>query len=1191
MCVIKPAQEPRWLVSQVNTNANTATQKSERGHGPWPLHLPLPTLTWTVCAQRWHKLCLAATRQPLYRGRVQHAKDTDATADEGQLEAALALIERLRGELDDAILDLALSPLHERLDAMRRGELPEQQLKQVTVMFCDVVGSTALGHVLDPEDINRVMDTALERYTAIVVRWGGRVLQYTGDGMLAAFGTVDVRENDAERAVLAGLGIVAETSLHKERVRQRLGRAGFDVRVGLHTGPVLLGGGVDGENTIRGTTVNLAARMEQNAPPGTLRVSADTWRLCAGSFQAVEQPPLTVKGRTEPMRTWLVERRRPRHEVVSQRGVDGRHLPLVGRDHELRLLQDAWQRLHAAGAGREVITLLGDAGLGKSRLEAEWEEWADAQPQPVLWLRARCQPQTQNQPYSLLRDLLADALEMPDTDGPAQARERFTAAIAPLFEGDEGEPNAHVLGHLLGLHFADSPHVRGMLGNGAQIRLLAWHAAAEVLCRLARRRARPLLLRLEDLHWGDVSSLQFLRHLMSLPSNTAMCLVALARPTLDEHEPQWQLAEHLRIVLQPLSPTHRAELADALLSPLREVPPALLALVTDRADGNPFYMEELVQMLVDRGALVAEPPAERATDEGLRWRFVPERFDHKRLPPTLTGVLQARIDLLPRPQRRALQQASVLGLVFSNEPLRAVDEAAHAALESLTQRGLLVPQAQDALDSDDKFAFSHQLLHQVVYESLLKGDKREAHARAGDWYAELKTARAAEHLSTAADHYERSEQSERAAHFSLLAAEDLAGRFAHEAVIAQASRGLRLANLDDHVRRWRLLLTRQRALRHTGMNDAQWQDLDALGTLAERTGEPLHSATVAVRRTVALDESGDAQRAVELAPGALLLARKAADNMLELTTYSAWVGSLRSIGEHERAEQVAVEALQRLRATGLKSHHESELLNGLATVAMERGDAVQAERLARQALVIDRELHHRIGECVCLINLGANALQRGDFAQAQVDLGEAMTLSRAIGRRTFEMSIQLNLSALELARGNAEQAEEAAGAVAAAAALIGNREYAGFAELSRGSALLELSSPNEAMTAFERARDALAALGQSHLAIEAVAGLARSALARGDTACAFEYAETVFAHWLQHGHFNGTERPFVICLACHDALAEMHDPRAEDILAYSWRELSKQADRWVAGPARDRFMAAHTSHQRLRNLATARGWP
>jgi tetratricopeptide (TPR) repeat protein len=259
----------------------------------------------------------------------------------------------------------------------------------------------------------------------------------------------------------------------------------------------------------------------------------------------------------------------------------------------------------------------------------------------------------------------------------------------------------------------------------------------------------------------------------------------------------------------------------------------------------------------------------------------------------------------------------------------------------------------------------------------------------------------------------------------------------------------------------------------------------------------------------------------------------------------------------------------------------------LANVATERGELALAERLARQALAIDRELRNRIGECVGLINLGANALQRGDFVQARADLDDAMALSRATGRRSLETSIQLNLSALALAEGDAAQAAAAADAGAAVAALIGHRENTAFAQLSRGAALLALARPADARDAFEAARSALMALGQPHLAIEAVAGGVLVALAQGDTQQALAGAAAVHAHWQQHGHFNGTERPLAVCLAGYDALAAAADARAKDLLQCAWAELQQQAARLSAGAARERFLQAHATHRRLCDLAAS----
>ncbi|OYU73634.1 MAG: hypothetical protein CFE45_36780, partial [Burkholderiales bacterium PBB5] len=182
---------------------------------------------------------------------------------EADIEAGLRALERLRGTVDDAVLDLACSALIERLDALRAGLQPDRRLKQVSVLFVDTVGSTALSARFDPETLQAIFDTLLARYTQLVQRHGGRVLQYTGDGLLAAFGTDQTREDDAERAVLAGLAMITETTRNAQTVREAHGIDGFQVRVGIHTGGVLLGGGVDGDNTIRGVTVSLAARMEQ----------------------------------------------------------------------------------------------------------------------------------------------------------------------------------------------------------------------------------------------------------------------------------------------------------------------------------------------------------------------------------------------------------------------------------------------------------------------------------------------------------------------------------------------------------------------------------------------------------------------------------------------------------------------------------------------------------------------------------------------------------------------------------------------------------------------------------------------------------------------------------------------------------------------------------------------------------------
>ena len=1134
-----------------------------------------------------------------------------------QLEAGLLALERLRGEIDDAVLDLAQSALRDRQAALLSGTLPEQRLRQATVLFVDVVGSTALGGKLEPEDIHLVMDTALARFTDIVDRFNGRVLQYAGDSLLAAFGTQEVREDDAENAVQAGLGIVAEARLQADRVRREHGHPGFNVRVGLHTGPVLLGGGVDAANTIRGATVNMAARMEQAAPPGSVRISAATQRLVAGQFDLLEQPPLQVKGHAEPLRTWLVARRL--HGAASaQRGVAGLQTPLIGREDAVQALQRAWQRLHAGHVGSPAdppaprvatLVLVGEAGLGKSRVLAHWQAWAHAQPQRALWLQAQGRPQQERVPYAMLRNLLADALMLPDSDTPALARERFTANVAPWLQADFGAdaavPEAQLLGHLLGLNFSDSPHLRGILQQGAQIRQRALHSAAVLLAQLASSRSLPLLLCLDDMHWADDASLDFVQSLPLRGLTLPVLVLLAARPTLDERRPDGLDPAHSRTLLSPLLPADRITLAQALLLPLQQPAPVLQDLLVRRAGGNPFFMEELLQMLLDQGVLQAGSGA----GAGPQWTLKEGVLDLQAVPATLSGVLQARLGALPAAERQALQQASVLGPVFLQPTLGAIDVSAPPHLPALCRRALLLGRAaavadsaaDSTADSAAEFAFAHLILQQVAYARLLRREKQPLHGAAARWYAGLATARAADYLGVAADHFEQAGEPLLAVRYSLLAAEDLAQRFAHAAVVEQASRGLALLDAeegdeghagDNSDTRWRLLLLRQRGLRLGGQPQAQAQDLRALAALAQRSQNPQHLAIVALRQAVAADETGHPQEAAALAPHALAAARAAADTALELASYAVWAGSLRASGQHAQARTVAAEGLARARACR-DSFAESELLVAGAAIATEQGDGTASAVLLRQALRIQQERGDRSGECVSRVNLGAAALQLGDFAGAEADLKEALRLARLIGNRTFELTALINLATARLPLLRAPEARMDADAAVALAQAIRNPEYEAFAHITLGSVQLVQSQTQNgaerASEAFTRAEELLAGLNLSHLGIEAVAWRARARLQAGDTQAAAQDADTVLAHQALQGHFNGTEKPHLIRLICCEVLQALNDDRAAAVLSDSWQALQRDAQALQNEAARSRYLEAHAHHRELRRLAQAAG--
>lgn len=644
-----------------------------------------------------------------------------------QIETTIAALEAQRALLGDAVVDSALAPLRRELVARRAGPaVPPQQLKQVSVLFVDVVGSTAMGQRLEPEDIHAVMDGALERFTAVVRANRGRVLQYTGDGMLAAFGTEESHEDDVESAILAGLGIIEEAARQAPRVRREHGVPDFNVRAGINTGTVLLGGGVDAEGSIRGAVVNVAARMEQSAPAGGLRISHDAYRHVRGVFDVAEQPPISVKGVEVPVRSYLVLSARSRALRGSARGIDGVETHMIGRDRELATLCEAFDAV-AAGAALRAVTVVADAGLGKSRLLGEFQKVLQADHAECSVLLGRAQPRSALQPYELLHDLMYRHLNISDGDSAAAARAKLIDGLGPLFGADDEAP-AHLLGHLIGLDFSTSPHVAGLLNDAAQLRDRSFDAAARFLSRLAQRNHAPVIVLLDDLHWADDASLDLVRHLLTSHLDASLMMLMLTRPDLMERRIGWidDATTQVRLDLSPLGKVESEQLAEVLLQRIAQIPSSVRTLVTEAAEGNPFYMEEFVKMLIDDGVIAAEAGG---------WRVRNDRLLAMHVPPTLTGVLQVRLDALTPRDKAALQQAAVVGHLFSDQTLAAIDPAAPQALPALLRKQMIVRRDVPAADGTHEYAFQHNLLHQVTYDSVLKGPKRSGHQRIGAYWS------------------------------------------------------------------------------------------------------------------------------------------------------------------------------------------------------------------------------------------------------------------------------------------------------------------------------------------------------------------------------------------------------------------------------------------------------------------------
>ena len=1087
-----------------------------------------------------------------------------------QIESAIAALEAQRAVLGDAVVATAIAPLHDKLAALRLRSPSEQQRKTVTVLFMDVVGSTQLTQRLDPEEVHAVMDTALVRLTELVRARQGRVLQYAGDSLLAAFGADQSLEDDAERAVRAGLDILAEAPLLAARFRERQGLEKFDLRVGIHTGPVLLGGGVDSAGNIRGASVNIAARMEQTAPPGTLRISHETYRNVRGLFEVEAQPPLEVKGIDTPVRSYLVVRARPRTLRAANRGLEGVDAPLVGRDAELAKIQEAF---HGACDDKSLalVTVVGEPGIGKSRLAFEFVRSLETLPSPVRFFQARPQPYGNNVPYGLLRDLMAWRFEILDSDAQAVAQGKLAQGLAPVL-GERAAEYTALIGRLIGFDYGADRHIAAIAGEGKQIRDRAYHALARYFRLVHEQDAAPIVMVLDDLHWADDGSLDFINHLAQSCRDVPMLLLGMTRPTLYERRPLWGSGQsnHERIDLAPLSRRGTRQLVEALLRRLEAVPAALRDLLTTRAEGNPYFVEELVGMLIDDGVIVtdAEP-----------WRVVADKLLDVHVPTTLAGVLQARIDGLPVPEKAALQQASVIGHVFWDEALRRIAPMSPDALDALMRRELTYGRETSTFEGTREFVFKHHVLHQVAYQSVLMRSRREHHRVTADWLVLRSGDRASEYFGLIADHYEKAGDVANAVTYLRKAAEDAARGYVNGAALEYIGRALALVPADDAAARFALLLTRRAVYSNIGKRSEQAADVAQLEELAERLDDDAARARATGFRASLALVMADYPTVCAAAERAVALATQAGIADVAAMARLNWGRALQAQGDYAGAERHVEEGLALASRIG-DLRLESTTTGQLGILAFQVGRYGAARSYYQRALELARSIGDRLIESGMLNNLGETERTLGNY-EASFDVFQAgRRICAEIGQRLADAYMLCNIAHVTLQRGDAAESLAWAGQSSELADRLGDRDLqAALANVS-GHALAALGRLDEAEERYCASAALFREIGRTTMPYEPLAGLARVALARGDLAAARATVDEIVAHFDAGGSVDGTEDPLWIHLTCHDVLALAGAPRAREFLERGHALLQQRSAALDAGE-RAAFLGNVPTHRRI----------
>ena len=632
----------------------------------------------------------------------------------------------------------------------------EGERKTVTALFADIKSSTELMEKLDPEEARAIIDPALKLMIEAVQRYDGYVVQSTGDGIFALFGAPLAYEDHPQRALYAALRMQEELRRYSDQVRQE-GRLPLQARVGVNTGEVVVRsiatGGGHSEYTPIGHTANLASRIQALAPIGSIAVTETTSRLCEGYFILRSLGLTQVKGLSEPVNVYEVTGFGPlrtRLQRSADRGLTG----FVGREREMEAMRNAAE-LARAGHG-QIVAAMAEAGAGKSRLLFEFKAvtqsgWMVLETFSVSHGKAAA--------YLPVLDLLHGYFKIAGEDDARTRREKVGGRITILDHASEDA--LPYLFSLLGIVEGDDPLAQ-MNGQIKKRRTL--EAIKRILLRESLN--QPLMVIFEDLHWIDEATQEFLNLLADSIGTAQILLLVNYRP---QYSHQWgSKSYYSQLRLDPLGKESVDELLSALLGDGIELT-ALKRVIIEKSEGNPFFMEETVQVLFDEGALVRDGSGVMLT----------RSLNTLKIPPTVQGILAARIDRLPPDAKDLLQALAVIGRELSQSLIRAVvpkpDDELNRLLNDL-QLGEFI--YEKPAIGDVEYVFKHALTQEVSYNSLLLERRKAIHERVGEAIETLNQSRVEEHLSELAHHYKQAGNAGKAVHFLRLAADQAAARSA-----------------------------------------------------------------------------------------------------------------------------------------------------------------------------------------------------------------------------------------------------------------------------------------------------------------------------------------------------------------------------------------------------------------------------
>jgi class 3 adenylate cyclase/tetratricopeptide (TPR) repeat protein len=922
----------------------------------------------------------------------------------------------------------------------------------VSLVFCDLTGSTALGDKMDPESLRRVITRYFNDMKQVLIRHGGTVEKFIGDAVMAAFGVPTVHEDDALRAVRAAVEMQATIEDMNLDLELEWG-VGLKARIGVNTGEVIAGDASSGHGFVSGDPVNVAARLEQTAPPGEILIGVDTYKLVRDAVEVEEVEPLELKGKPEPVPAYKVTGVIP-HALGVSRNLEA---PLIGRDRELGLITEAFDRAHTQGSC-ELVTLFGAAGAGKSRVSGEFISTIEGE---VTVLQGRCLPYGEGITYFPIADAIRAATGIVDADSATKAQEKLAAHLP---EGEEAALVCQRLSALIGLT-EETPDTQELF----------W-AVRKFLEGLGRK--ATLIITLDDMHWAEPTLLDLVEYLAGFSQGVPMLILCLARKDLLDTRPTWGQGT-TSIMLDPLKPDEVHQLIANLVGGGEGFPDGVKRAIVGAAEGNPLYVEEILKMLIDDRVLSRE--------DG-HWTLQGELRDVS-IPPTIHALVAARLDRLGANEQAVTQRASVIGKTFwwgavshlSPESQRS--RVGHH-LQTLSRKELVVPDVS-TFAGEDAFRFAHIMIRDAAYQAMSKETRGDLHEQFAQWLVDRAGDREREYEEILGYHFEQAFK----LRDELGKSDEKTEQLAKEAVDRLAGAGNRAFGRSDMPAAANLL---GRAARLLPIRDERRAELtlkwiDALIELGELTqaqelGEQLQKvgkATKAERIQARADLDLALIRSYTDVEGWRDHARSEVERLLPIfESHDDHTGLARAhflvaqafwdeykMGDAEKALE---EALKHSREGEEKTHDEAKILSAL-TAILFWGPTNAEKAVAVAEGIIEESGGNRFVQATSQLRTGGLKAMVGDYDEARQliataraqfeELGQSFPLARSSHEAGMvelfagepaaaEKELRAGMAALD-AMG--EKAFLSSSAAMLARALIDQERYADALEASKAS--------------------------------------------------------------------------------------------------------------------------------------------